>query len=146
MQEGAGIYQTTIRGNRRCSAAVGYLKPVLGRKNLTVITGALVLRVIFQGTRATGVEYALKGAVQRGASVLTSHRAPCTLNKLPWNGSPHWWFVMVCACSLRTQQCVDECQCQFLVYSITFCGGYLLIVSFFRLGWSAQTASLSLFC
>jgi choline dehydrogenase-like flavoprotein len=64
MQEGAGIYQTTICGNRRCSAAVGYLKPVLGRKNLTVITGALVLRVVFQGTRATGVEYALKGAVQ----------------------------------------------------------------------------------
>jgi choline dehydrogenase-like flavoprotein len=64
LQEGTGIYQTTIRGNRRCSAAVGYLKPVLGRKNLTVITGAMVLRVVFQGTRATGVEYALKGAVQ----------------------------------------------------------------------------------
>lgn len=63
VQEGAGIYQTTIRGNRRCSAAVGYLRPVLGRKNLTVITGAMVLRVVFQGTRATGVEYALKGAV-----------------------------------------------------------------------------------
>jgi hypothetical protein len=28
--------------------------------------------------------------------------------------------VMVCACSLRTQQCVDECQCQmFLVLRIT---------------------------
>lgn len=64
LQEGAGIYQTTIRGNRRCSAAVGYLKPVLGRKNLIVITGALVLRVVFQGKRATGVEYALKGATQ----------------------------------------------------------------------------------
>jgi choline dehydrogenase-like flavoprotein len=64
LQEGTGIYQTTIRGNRRCSAAVGYLKPVLGRKNLTVITGAMVLRVVFQGTRATGVEYALTGAVQ----------------------------------------------------------------------------------
>lgn len=63
-QEGAGIYQTTIRGNRRCSAAVGYLKPVLGRKNLTVITGAMVLRVVSQGARATGVEYALNGSVQ----------------------------------------------------------------------------------
>jgi choline dehydrogenase-like flavoprotein len=34
IQEGAGIYQTTTRDARRCSASVGYLKPVLGRKNL----------------------------------------------------------------------------------------------------------------
>jgi choline dehydrogenase-like flavoprotein len=32
------------------------------RKNLTVITGALVLRVVFNGRRATGIEYAVKGA------------------------------------------------------------------------------------
>lgn len=63
-QTGAGIYQATIRNNRRCSAAVGYLRPARGRANLTVITGALVLRVLFQGSRATGVEYALRGAVQ----------------------------------------------------------------------------------
>ncbi|WP_222636272.1 MULTISPECIES: hypothetical protein, partial [unclassified Rhodococcus (in: high G+C Gram-positive bacteria)] len=25
------------------------------------------------------------------------------------------WVVVVCACSLRTQQCVDECQCQYFV-------------------------------
>ena len=30
---------------------------------------------------------------------------------------------MVCACSLRTQQCVDECQCQIiLVRPLHFCG------------------------
>ncbi|MGV8987211.1 MAG: GMC family oxidoreductase [Cypionkella sp.] len=63
-QEGAGIYQTTIRNNRRCSAAVGYLRPALGRANLTVITGALVLRVVFEGHRAVGVEYSVGGAVQ----------------------------------------------------------------------------------
>ncbi|RDD69491.1 GMC family oxidoreductase [Paracoccus versutus] len=57
MQEGAGIYQTTIRNNRRCSAAVGYLRPVLSRPNLTVLTGALVLRLVFEGSRAVGVEY-----------------------------------------------------------------------------------------
>ena len=34
--EGAGLYQTTTRNGRRCSAAVGYLKPVLKRPNLTV--------------------------------------------------------------------------------------------------------------
>lgn len=61
-QEGAGIYQTTTRGNRRCSAAVGYLRPAIRRANLTVITGALVLRVVFEGNRAVGVEYSVGGA------------------------------------------------------------------------------------
>jgi choline dehydrogenase-like flavoprotein len=60
-QEGAGTYQTTTRGNRRCSAAVGYLRPALGRPNLSVITGALVLRLRIEGRRAVGVDYAVKG-------------------------------------------------------------------------------------
>lgn len=60
-QEGAGFYQTTTRNNRRCSAAVGYLRPVLGRPNLTVITGALVLRLQIEGRRAVGVDYAVAG-------------------------------------------------------------------------------------
>lgn len=70
VQEGAGVYQTTIRNNRRCSAAVGYLRPARGRANLTVVTGAQVLRVRFEGTRAVGVEYALGGTprVARAAS------------------------------------------------------------------------------
>ena len=63
-QEGAGFYQTTTRNNRRCSAAVGYLRPALKRPNLTLITGALVLRVVFEGTRAVGVEYSVGGAAQ----------------------------------------------------------------------------------
>ncbi len=57
VQEGAGVYQTTIRNKRRCSAAVGYLRPALKRPNLTVETGCLVKRIIFQGQRAVGVEY-----------------------------------------------------------------------------------------
>ncbi len=56
-QEGAGVYQTTIKDARRCSAAVGYLKPVMNRKNLTVKTDCLVNRITFEGNRATGVEY-----------------------------------------------------------------------------------------
>jgi len=60
-QEGAGLYQTTIRGNRRCSAAVAYLRPALARPNLTLVTGALVRRVVFDGRRAAGVEYAAGG-------------------------------------------------------------------------------------
>ncbi|MGL6208568.1 MAG: GMC family oxidoreductase [Paracoccaceae bacterium] len=64
VQEGAGVYQTTTKNARRCSAAVGYLRPALGRPNLTVITGALVLRIVFEGRRAVGVEYAAKDVVQ----------------------------------------------------------------------------------
>ena len=56
-QAGCSVYQTTTKNYRRCSAAVGYLKPVLNRPNLTVETGCLVERIVFEGTRATGVRY-----------------------------------------------------------------------------------------
>ena len=55
-QDGAGYYQVTQRGGRRCSAAVAYLHPAMARPNLTVRTGALVTRVLFEGRRAVGVE------------------------------------------------------------------------------------------
>ncbi len=38
VQEGAGVYQTTTPNARRCSAAVGYLRPALKRPNLKVVT------------------------------------------------------------------------------------------------------------
>jgi choline dehydrogenase len=57
IQAGSGIYQTTTKNYRRCSAATGYLKPVLRRRNLTVETGCMVKRIEFEGTRATGVHY-----------------------------------------------------------------------------------------
>lgn len=57
LQAGSGIYQTTTLNKRRCSAAVGYLHPVMNRKNLTVETGCLVHRVVVESGRATGVEY-----------------------------------------------------------------------------------------
>jgi choline dehydrogenase-like flavoprotein len=56
VQEGSGFYQTTTRNKRRCSAAVGYLRPALGRANLTLVTGALVRRVVFQGLRSVGAD------------------------------------------------------------------------------------------
>jgi choline dehydrogenase-like flavoprotein len=64
-QEGVGPLQVTVRGRRRCSAAVAYLRPALGRANLTVETGALAHRVLFDGRRATGVEFAQAGALRR---------------------------------------------------------------------------------
>ena len=56
-QEGFGHFDMTIRNGTRCSTSIGYLKPALGRSNLSVVTKALVRRVLFEGTRAIGVEY-----------------------------------------------------------------------------------------
>ncbi|MFZ3034048.1 MAG: choline dehydrogenase [Parvibaculum sp.] len=56
-QEGVGPYQLTIKDNKRCSAAVGYLVPALKRPNLTVEVNALTHRILFDGKKAVGVEY-----------------------------------------------------------------------------------------
>ncbi len=56
--EGFARSQYSIRNGRRCSASAGYLRPVLGRPNLEIVTGALVVRILFNGTRATGIEFA----------------------------------------------------------------------------------------
>ncbi len=56
-QEGAGYYQLTTRRGRRCSTAVAYLRPARGRPNLRVETEAQATRVLFEGTRASGVRY-----------------------------------------------------------------------------------------
>jgi choline dehydrogenase len=60
-QEGFGAYQVTQRGGMRCSAAVAYLHPALGRPNLRVETNALAAAVLFEGTRAVGVAYLKDG-------------------------------------------------------------------------------------
>jgi 4-pyridoxate dehydrogenase len=67
-QEGFGRSQWTIRNGRRCSAAVAFLRPAMGRPNLTVETNALVTRVILEGARATGVEYARNGRLHRAST------------------------------------------------------------------------------
>jgi len=55
-QDGAGTYQVTQRGGMRCSAAVAYLHPAMERPNLVVEPWMLTHRVLFDGTRAVGVE------------------------------------------------------------------------------------------
>jgi len=60
-QEGAGNYQMTIQGGRRNSTARAFLHPAMARSNLAVLTHAQVSRVIFEGTRAVGVEYRQRG-------------------------------------------------------------------------------------
>jgi len=63
-QEGVGYYQLTTRNGRRCSTAVGYLKPVRSRPNLKIITEAQVKRIVLDGRRATGVVYKLGGEIR----------------------------------------------------------------------------------
>ncbi|MEV1244073.1 GMC family oxidoreductase [Nonomuraea sp. NPDC050022] len=55
--EGYSATPVTQNRGRRWSSADAYLRPVLKRPNLTVITGATVDRVLFEGTRAVGVEH-----------------------------------------------------------------------------------------
>ena len=64
-QEGAGLYQTTTLNGRRCSAAVGYLRPALNRANLTVRTDVFVNRIVTEKGRATGIEIVDNGRVQQ---------------------------------------------------------------------------------
>jgi 4-pyridoxate dehydrogenase len=61
-QEGFGVWQTTSKDGRRCSAADAYLRPALERKNLSVETNALTTKVIFDGSRAVGIQYIKNGA------------------------------------------------------------------------------------
>jgi choline dehydrogenase len=56
-QEGAGYYQTTMRNGVRSSTAGGYLKWAQRRANLKVVSNALATRILFDGRRATGIEY-----------------------------------------------------------------------------------------
>jgi 4-pyridoxate dehydrogenase len=60
-QEGFGPWQMNVRNGRRCSAAAAYLRPVMNRKNLTIRTKALVSQIIFDGIRATGIQYVRDG-------------------------------------------------------------------------------------
>lgn len=64
-QEGAGPYQLTVKNGKRHSAAAAFLLPILHRSNLTVTTGALVTRLLFEGTRAVGVEYLHEGTLHQ---------------------------------------------------------------------------------
>ena len=62
--EGFCVMQSTIRNGKRCSAAVAYLRPAMKRPNLTVLDKSLVLQIIVENGRATGVEYFRNGRTE----------------------------------------------------------------------------------
>ncbi|MGH8232072.1 MAG: choline dehydrogenase [Steroidobacteraceae bacterium] len=56
-QEGFCRLDMTVDAGRRCSAARAYLHPAMRRHNLSVLSQARALRIVFQGRRASGVAY-----------------------------------------------------------------------------------------
>ncbi len=81
--DGIAWCQQTRGGRRRASTARTYLRPALKRPNLQLVAKARVQRILFDGTRAIGVEYERGGTVEHadaGREVILSAGAI---------GSPH---------------------------------------------------------
>ncbi|WP_380874889.1 choline dehydrogenase [Sphingomonas sp. DBB INV C78] len=75
---GVAPADVTIGRGKRSSSAASYLKPARKRGNLTVVTDARATRILFTGSRATGVEYLRGGQVQRayaGSEIILSSGA-----------------------------------------------------------------------
>jgi choline dehydrogenase len=83
MQEGFGAMHMTVKNGVRCSTANAYLRPAMGRPNLTVITHAMTRQIILEGKRAVGVMYDHEGQ---------THQVYCNREVLISSGpigSPH---------------------------------------------------------
>ncbi|MCU0352458.1 MAG: FAD-dependent oxidoreductase [Cytophagales bacterium] len=81
-QEGTGPFQFTIRNGQRHSTAAAFLKPVLHRKNLRVLTNVRVKKILLEGSRATGIAYA---ATPKGADHIVHARKEVILSAGAFN-------------------------------------------------------------
>ncbi|MGC7098806.1 GMC family oxidoreductase [Amycolatopsis lurida] len=61
--DGVSVQRITVRDGRRLNTWIAYAKPIAGK--LTVHTGALVHRLLFDGTRVTGVLAEIDGRLER---------------------------------------------------------------------------------
>lgn len=61
---GAGTATRNLMGDVRASALVTYIARARGRDNLTILPDTLALRVVFDGTRATGIEVEREGRIE----------------------------------------------------------------------------------
>lgn len=57
LAEGVSWLEQNIVNNKRQSAADAYLRPVMSRPNLTVVTAACVLRLVINGSQCRGAQY-----------------------------------------------------------------------------------------
>ncbi len=74
-QEGAGYFQLTTWRGRRCSSAVGYLRPARNRPNLHVRTNAVASRLLVENGEVRGIEY-----LQAGERIIARARAEVILS------------------------------------------------------------------
>lgn len=71
-RDGVGYYQLTQRRARRCSTAVAYLSPAMGRRNLTVKKRATVSRLLIENRRAIGVELTTGARIHAAQIILAA--------------------------------------------------------------------------
>ena len=64
VDEGFGRFDINVRHGRRVSAAAGYVEPMLGRSNFTLVTNALASRVRIEGSKAVGLEVVRGGRAE----------------------------------------------------------------------------------
>jgi choline dehydrogenase len=62
---GCAVVDEIVRDRRRQSIFRSYAYPRMGQPNLTVLTGAVVTRIVFERQRATAVEFCLHGKLLR---------------------------------------------------------------------------------
>ncbi|MEK0165557.1 GMC family oxidoreductase N-terminal domain-containing protein [Phaeobacter sp. A36a-5a] len=85
--EGAAVYRINTSGGRRMHSARAFLAPALKRMNVTLMTGALVERIIFDGRRAVSVQLRRRGrlmTISAGREIILSAGAvasPCLLQQ-----------------------------------------------------------------
>ncbi len=69
--EGCGYFHVNQLNGRRWSTARGFLKPILSRPNITLLTDTLMDRLVLDGTRVTGIRVVRDGQEQ----LITANRA-----------------------------------------------------------------------
>ncbi len=85
-QEGVGFYQSTTSNGRRWSAAQAFLRDAEKRTNLTIMTGTKVQKVLFEGTRATGVLLENGEAISAKSEIILTAGAIATPKILQLSG------------------------------------------------------------
>jgi choline dehydrogenase-like flavoprotein len=63
--EGFNLRQANIRNGRRESGVTAFINPVRHRKNLNIMTGVLVTRILLEGKRAIGIEIHVDGTAHK---------------------------------------------------------------------------------
>jgi choline dehydrogenase len=66
--EGVGPWNLNVRDGVRSSPFRGYVKPVIGHQNLTILTNAQAVKLTFTGQRCTGLDFLLDGQMHSASA------------------------------------------------------------------------------